>query len=258
MEPRFVPMRDARSTVSAGAHCSDGWDVDTPWHYHDMHQLLYAFEGALEIEGQEGRYTVPRQFAAWVPAGTVHRTTIQKVASGSVFLSPALLGAEAGSPKVIAAPAILREMVMHAMRWPLERAEEDAVSTAFFGCFAHLCAEWIADERHCLLPSSRNPRIQAIMDHSREHVATLTFGQLAAFAGMSERSLRRHFQRETGMSWEAWRQRLRLHLALDKLDRTTRPIGVIAAEVGYDNQSAFARGFRQHLGIGPKEYRRQR
>lgn len=250
-------MRGAGSTLTAGAHNSNGWDVETPWHYHDMHQLLYAFDGAVEVEGRHGRYRVPRQFAAWIPAGAVHRTAIQKVASGSVFLSPELVPCDADVPRVIAAPPILREMVMHAMRWPLDRAE-DALSKAYFICFAGLCAEWIGDQRQLVLPSSADRRIDAILAYTRDHIATISLDQLCVHAGMSERTLRRHFRNSVGISWEAYRQRLRLCIALDMLDRTTRPIGIIAAEVGYENQSAFARSFRTMLGMGPSEYRRQR
>src|SRR5579862_5720503 len=101
MEPELVPMRPPGCTLSAGAHSSDGWDVATPWHRHDMHQLLYAFEGSVEIEAQGGRYKVPRQFAAWIPAGAVHRTTIQRIASGSIFFTPALVPDAGESLRVI-------------------------------------------------------------------------------------------------------------------------------------------------------------
>jgi hypothetical protein len=44
-----------------------GMQVDTDWHHHDMHQLLYAFDGSVEIKGEDARYLVPHQFAAWIP-----------------------------------------------------------------------------------------------------------------------------------------------------------------------------------------------
>ncbi|HEX8057100.1 MAG TPA: AraC family ligand binding domain-containing protein [Novosphingobium sp.] len=140
MDIGLVPMRDSAVPVLGGAHDSDGWDVDTPWHFHDMHQLLHATAGSVDVEGAEGRYRIPHQFAAWIPAGTVHRTRIQKVASGSVFLSPELVPPPvAGSRlRVIRAPALLREMMAHARRWPLAGAE-DAARRAYFACMGSLC-----------------------------------------------------------------------------------------------------------------------
>lgn len=256
VEIGLVSMRGAGRAVSAGAHCSVGWDVATPWHFHDMHQLLYAFDGAVEVEGRHGRYKVPRQFAVWIPAGAAHRTTIQKVASGSVFLAADIVRCTADSPRVIAAPALLREMTMHAMRWPLDRAE-DSISEAYFTCFARLCEEWIGSEVQLVLPSSSDPRIEAIMAHTSADIATITLGAVCDRAGMSERTLRRHFRKAVGMTWEEYRQRLRLCVALDRLDRTALPIGVIAGDVGYESQTAFARAFRAVMGLAPGAYRRR-
>ena len=53
--------------------------------------------------------------------------------------------------------------------------------------------------------------------------------------GLSERSLRRHFSRDVGISWEDYRTRLRMILAIDALDTTAKPIGSIAADIGYVN-----------------------
>lgn len=221
-----------------------------------MHQLLYAFEGALEVEGRGGRYKIPRQFAAWIPAGAAHRTTIQKVASGSVFISPSMLPVGADAPRVIVAPPLLRQMVMHAMRWPLDRRADDATSAVYFECFARLCEEWIADEVKMVLPVSDDRRIAGIMEFTRKHIVTVTLSDVCRAVGISERSLRRQFASRVGISWEEYRQRLRIHLSLDDLDATDKPISLIAADNGYENQAAFARAFRAIIGMSPTEYRR--
>jgi AraC-like DNA-binding protein len=258
MQIPLVQMLPAGSSLRAGALCSSGRSVDSPWHRHDMHQLLYAFEGALEVEGRNGRYKIPRQFAAWIPAGAAHRTTIQKVASGSIYISPSMLTCGTDAPRVIVAPLLMREMVMHAMRWPLDRAADDATSTVYFECFARLCAEWITDEVKMVLPVSDDRRITEIMELTRRHIAAVTLADVCRAVGMSERSLRRQFTSRVGMSWEEYRQRLRIHLALDELDTTNKPIGAIAASNGYENQAAFARAFRGIIGMSPTEYRDSR
>jgi len=250
------PMRAAGVTLPAGAHCSDGWRVATPWHHHDMHQLLYAFDGAVEVEGRFGRYNVPRQFAVWVPAGAVHRTSIQQVASGSVFLDPDMVPCEMSAPRVIPAPPLLREMVMFAMRWPFDR-QADGVSEAFFACFAKLCTGWIGAEVRLVLPASSDERVAAIMDHTAANIASVCFEDVCRIAHMSPRTLRRRFKTASGISWEEYRLRQRMALALDALERTEKTVGQIAAEIGYENQAAFARTFRAITGIAPGEYRRR-
>jgi AraC-like DNA-binding protein len=251
-------MRPPAPVFPAGAHDSHGWQVDTPWHHHDMHQLLYAFEGSVEVEGHRGRYKIPHQFAAWIPAGAVHRTTIQKVASGSVFLAPAMVACDDDAPRVIVAPVMMREMILHAMRWPVERVEDDAVSGAFFQAFAALCGEWIAQEVKLVLPASVDPRIKAIIAHTRKHIAEVTLAGLCRAIAMSERSLRRHFRAALGISWEEYRFRLRLCLAIDALEDSDRPIASVAADVGYDDPAAFARAFRAVMGLSPSDYRRRK
>jgi AraC-like DNA-binding protein len=160
-----------------------------------------------------------------------------------------------GALRVIPVPPLLREMLAQAMRWPLERSA-DALSTTFFECFAGLCAEWLSSNVRLVLPASTDRRISAIMSVTREHIDSVTLAQVCRTAGMSERSLRRHFSRCTGMSWEQYRQRLRLCLAIDSLDGGSRSVGQIAADVGYRNPAAFARAFKSVMGMTPVDYRR--
>lgn len=253
----FSPMRSPDSTIRAGAFSSDNLAIETPWHYHDFHQLLYAFEGSVEVEGQFARYKVPHQFAAWIPAGTVHRTAIQLVRSGSIFLRTDMLNLPLNSLRVIAAPSLMREMIKHAMRWPID-GKENEISVAFFECFAQLCSEWINQEVKLVLPAADNPRINAIVDFTRTNLATVKLTDVCTTIGMSPRSLRRNFQKEMGISWEDLRLRLRMHAAIEALDKTRKPIGEIAIDVGYASQAAFSRAFNAIMGISPNAYRKDR
>lgn len=247
--------RMSPTPVLGGAHDSNGWQVDTPWHYHDMHQLLYAFEGSIDVEGVDGSHRIPHQFAAWIPAGAVHRTRIQKVSSGSVFLAPELVRCAGEKLRVIRAPILLREMVRKAKRWPLGTAEEDA-GRAYFRGLAVLCPEWIADSVELTLPACRDPRLDAGIALTRERIDTISFGEVCAAAALSERSMRRRFRAAMGISWEDYRTRLRLFVALERLAGSDAPIGQVAADVGYTSQAAFAEAFRRFTGIAPREYRR--
>lgn len=255
MEPALVQMRSPDNTSRAGSFNSDGLDIETPWHFHDLHQLLYAFEDSVDVEGQSARYKVPHQFAAWIPAGTVHRTAIQKVRSGSIFFSQDMIDVPINSVRVIPASNLMREMAMHAMRWPIS-GEANDVSRAFFDCFAKLCSEWITQEVKLVLPATDDPRINAIVTFTRANLSTVTLPDVCDAAGMSQRSLRRHFHKNMGISWEDLRLRLRMYAAIEALDNTRKPIGIIAADVGYESQAAFSRAFKAVMGIGPAAYRR--
>lgn len=255
MQVDFSELRAPGSKLKAGSYNSGHIDLETPWHYHDLHQLMYAFEGSVEVEGQSARYKVPHQFAAWIPAGTVHRTAIQKVRSGSVFFSPDMADIPENSLRVISANSLMREMILQAMRWPID-GEGDDTSQAFYACFARLCAEWVTQEVQLVLPATDNPRINAVVSYTRANLPTVKLSDVCQAVGMSPRSLRRNFQKHMGISWEEYRLRMRMYAAVDKLDNTRTPVGDIAAYVGYSSQPAFSRAFSAFMGIGPTAYRR--
>lgn len=255
MPPDFIPMRDVNSTISAGSFSSDGLEIETPWHYHDLHQILYAFEDSVEVECQFARYKVPHQFAVWIPAGAVHRTAIQNVRSGSIFLRKEMIESATDDLRVIPASNLMREMIMYAMRWPIT-GEDNEISTAFFQCFARLCSEWIAQEVKLVLPVSNDSRINAVVDFTQTHLSSVSLKDVCKAVGMSERTLRRRFQREMGISWEDFRLRSRMYSAIDALDNTDKPIGLIAEKLGYTSQASFARVFKSVMGMGPTQYRK--
>ena len=51
--------------------------------------------------------------------------------------------------------------------------------------------------------------------------------------------------------------RWRLQLAARSLARTPKGVAEIAAEVGYESESAFNRAFKREFGLPPAQYRRE-
>jgi AraC-like DNA-binding protein len=227
--------------------------VDSDWHFHDMHQLLYTFEGAIEVESARGRHLIPRQLAAWIPAGVLHRTRIHRVRSGSVFLPANMVTAAGDRIRTILVSNLMREMIRESMRWPLHEAES-SVGTAFFVAMAKLCTEWITCETDLFLPTSGHPRLKRALDYTGRH-ADAKLPEVCRHAGMSERSLRRRLQADIGMTWEAYRRRSRLLQAIALLTETDTSVGEVAASCGFESPSAFAKAFRSAIGETPRNYR---
>ena len=67
----------------------------------------------------------------------------------------------------------------------------------------------------------------------------------------------RAFRRETGMSFAAWRQNVRLIEALSRL-AVGEPVTRVALDVGYNSPSAFAAMFRRAFGACPTHYLSER
>jgi AraC family transcriptional activator of mtrCDE len=82
-----------------------------------------------------------------------------------------------------------------------------------------------------------------------------TLDALAARANASRASLVRMFQKLAQMPPLEFLSELRLELARRKLATSGLPLGAIAAEIGYQSESAFSRAFRRRFGVRPGEAR---
>jgi AraC-like DNA-binding protein len=258
MHSAAPPSLIAGDAAAGPIACSirhDEFDVDLPWHHHDMHQIQYAIEGSLEVEDTKRRSLLPRQLAAWIPAGVTHRTSLHRMRSLSVLLAPHLVPDAGSSVRIILVSPLMREMLQGALRWRIGE-QFDAVGEAYFTTFALLCREWIEHEAPLSLPTTTEPHLQAALDHTRANLANATIASAADAAHISARTLRRRFD-DLGVTWDEYRRHCRLLAAIDLLSSTVLPIGEIADRVGYLNQSAFAAAFQAQLGVSPTAYRRQ-
>ncbi len=252
----LVTLADPATRAFAGAVVQDEYDIDSPWHHHDMHQIQYAFEGSMELEDDRGRHLLPRSLAGWIPAGTRHRNSVHRIASVSVLLAPGRV-AEAGEGiRILRVSPLMREMIAEAARWPLGKPV-DETGLAFFAAFARLCGEWIADRAPLTLPTASDPALAAALAHVRADPAGSVMDAAARAGGLSERTLRRRCQAQIGMGWDEYRRRARLLASIEALTESDRSIAQIAADVGFESQSAFARAFRRLTGQAPQAFRAQ-
>jgi AraC-like DNA-binding protein len=252
----FVGMREALA-VSAGSFTESFDDLVTGWHVHDMHQLQYAFEGVVEVETTSTRYLLPPQQAAWVPAGLVHQTTLRRVHSGSVFFEPSMVSGADDRVRVLAAAPVIREMIVYASRWPIDRSASDATADAFFRALALVAREWLEHEPPLCLPTSTDPLLRDVMAYTRDHLATVTLREVCHAVGVSERSLRRKFVAGTGTSWRRYALESRILAAMALLTEPDRTVADVAATVGFESISAFNRAFARYTHETPSAYRRR-
>ena len=84
-----------------------------------------------------------------------------------------------------------------------------------------------------------------------------TVAEMAAAAGMSQRTFVRRFQEATGASPGAWLAGERLTLARDLLETTTLSMDHIAAATGIGSATNLRLYFTRHVGVAPSVYRKQ-
>nr|WP_047168326.1 GlxA family transcriptional regulator [Sphingomonas sp. Y57] len=80
---------------------------------------------------------------------------------------------------------------------------------------------------------------------------------MAARAGMEERTFLRRFKAATGLKPTEYSQHLRMGRARELLEYTRRPVEQIAWTVGYEDAAAFRKLFHRIIGLSPGDYRQR-
>lgn len=79
---------------------------------------------------------------------------------------------------------------------------------------------------------------------------------LAGFAGMSRRTLTRHFIKATGMTVKDWLSAQRLQRSQELLETTDHSIETVSALAGYQSPVSFRQSFKARFNVSPSEWRR--
>jgi AraC-like DNA-binding protein len=256
--PANVPTIELRADggMRAGTFAWNGEHADTGWHRHACHQVEYAVEGIAEVETPDGRYLLPPHQAIWIPAGLPHVTRLHSVRSISAFLDTDVVDAPDERAHVLAAAPVIREMLLHALRWPVDRTTFDASADTFFDAFAAVVVDALTADVPLWLPTTVDPLVAAVLARTDADLAAATVASVCAAVGLSERTLRRRVVDAIGITWQEYVLRSRVVRASAMLaDGGT--IAVVAATVGFDSPSAFARAFRRLAGESPSAYRRR-
>jgi AraC-like DNA-binding protein len=241
-----------------GSYLYEGERLVTGWHSHDVHQIEYATGGVVEVETPAGHYLVPPQQAAWLPAGLQHQTTMSPaVRTVAVMFDPELVSGGGDRARILAVSPLIREMMLYALRWPIGRSDGDPVSDGFFRTLGHLVAEALDHETPLNLPTSDHPIVAAAMAYTKDHLQSVTVEDVSRAVAVSERTLRRQFQDELGLSWRTYLLHARMLKAMALLASPAQSVQDTASAVGFDSLSSFTRAFTQFCGETPSSYRRR-
>ncbi|OBF11348.1 helix-turn-helix transcriptional regulator [Mycobacterium sp. ACS4331] len=255
-----VPQIDLRrgGRALAGSYLYEGGKLLTGWHSHDVHQIEYAIGGVVEVQTPAGHYLLPPQQAAWLPVGLEHSATMNPdVKTIAVMFDPQLVPNAGDRARILAVSPLIREMMIYALRWPIERATGDEESDGFFRTLANLVSEALDHEAPLSLPTSENPIVAAAMDYTKEHLPSVTALDVSRAVAVSERTLRRLFQDCLGISWRTYLLHARMLRAMALLASPDTSVQEVSSSVGFDSLSSFTRAFAQFSGETPSAYRRR-
>ncbi len=152
---------------------------------------------------------------------------------------------------MLAVPPLLRELILRLVA--LEAGDTDDEHRSLVQRL--ILHEIAALERMPLhLPMPQDRRLQAICLALLETPeSTRTLDDWSLEVGASTRTLSRLFAQELGMSFNDWRQQLRLTEALPRL-LARHGVQQVAHDLGYGSGRAFSAMFRRLLGENPREY----
>ena len=221
-------------------------------HRHPWAQLSYAAHGVIEVITDSGRYVAPPLHAVWVPAGAAHAVRrFEGTEIRSLYIDAAAAFAPGQDCRVIGVTPLVRELIRTFSEYPVEYDEAGEQGRLVAVMLDQLAA---APEVDLAIPWPADPRLRKIC---RElHACPNQDTTLQAYArrlDVSEKTLSRLFLQQTGLTFRAWRQRMRILAALPMLERGDR-VTDVAIACGYDSMSAFIAAFRWFSGTTPSEF----
>lgn len=254
---RIIDLRRGGRALG-GSYLYEGDGLITGWHSHDVHQIEYAIGGVVEVETDSAHYLLPPQQAAWIPVGLEHQATMNPdVKTVAVMFDPQLIPDAGDRARILAVSPLIREMMIYALRWPIDRPDGDEVSDAFFRTLANLVSEALDHEAPLSLPSSEHPIVAAAMAFTKEHLDGVTAEEVSRAVAVSQRTLRRLFQDTIGLSWRTYLLHARMLRAMALLAAPGQTVQETSSAVGFDSLSSFTRAFTQFCGETPTTYRKR-
>jgi AraC-like DNA-binding protein len=245
-----LDFQDLPQTIGAMSKIfNDGYE--TPLHDHDRDQLLYAISGTMRLRTIKEAWVVPPDGAIYIPAGTQHTVSMH----GNVDMRTLYIDANTTHPhtkvlSVVAVSNLLRELILALSEEPVVHKANSRA-----GLISQMIELEIAQARDITfrVPLPHDPRLQrlcaALLSDPSDRRTLEAWSQIS---GASSRTLARLFERDLGMSFNQWRQRVRFHSALEALSDGV-PISRVAAQNGYRSASAFTAAFSKAMGAPPSK-----
>jgi AraC-like DNA-binding protein len=244
-----------RAVVTYWAQLVEIGDVERESHSHKKGQIILVQRGALSCEVAGGLWIVPPRSAIWIPGGALHAIKGSRIEGYNAFISP---DAACGLPTtccVLSVTPLLRELMIRSARLPLFYDEASASSRMVTVMLDEIAASQV-ENLH--LPMPADGRLRDLVEQMLKSPSVRgTMEFWAERACVSERTLARLVQRETGMSFGRWRQQLTVMLAV-KWMAEGASIHAVASDLGYDSGPSFITMFKKTLGAPPARYMAER
>ncbi|ENU92980.1 hypothetical protein F971_01020 [Acinetobacter vivianii] len=225
------------------------------WHSHDRIQLIHTLTGVIRVQTHEGNWIIPPGRGVWIPAHKPHALLSSgDVKARGVFIEDTMQHDIQNQCRVVAIPALLRELMSNAMDIQNEIQPESRNERLL---------QLILDEVRLLpalafnLPDPQSPKLQQLCQRIKENLALeWSLEESAQQLHISSKTLARHFQKETGLHFSHWVRQAKLMQAMIDL-AMNKPVLNVALDLGYESPSAFSAMFKRETSMTPSDYLKQ-
>lgn len=226
----------------------------------DRHYLMYCIQGAISLEIEGRRWTLPPSYAAWIPAHTELGVSVtHPMTCCSVLFKPGFIDDLPDKSVVFTMTSLARDMIYFSRRWGPDADVFDSHAEHFFRALALTCSELARQPSDVWTPMGRSEGMKRAIAYTQAHLQEdIALADAAAAAHLSERTLVRRYAEEVGMTWRQSLRRLRMIRAVELLSNEEEAIVQVALQVGYASLSAFNKAFREFSGHTPTEFRARR
>ncbi|MEU6387895.1 helix-turn-helix transcriptional regulator [Streptomyces sp. NPDC046939] len=220
-------------------------------HTHRRAQLLYGASGTMQVETDEGAWTVPTDRAVMIPPHVAHEVRMVGVTTWSLYIEPDAVPWWPVTCTVIEVGPLLRELLRAA-----NDLDADYDTAGRDGALVRLALHEL--RRTAPVPFAISlPRDEPFRTLCRAYLAapdaSLTTAEWARAAAMSTRTFDRRFRTLTGTSPATWRARARLLASLPLLPALS--VTEVAGRLGYASPAAFTAAFSRAFGAPPSRFR---
>lgn len=226
---------------------------DSGFHFHKTKsQLLYAPSGCMTVTTSDRQLVLPPFRMLWIPAHEVHRVNFRNiVAYRSIYFDEDYSQKYIKSDlKVLHVNTLLKEIIERICFWEWSALKSD--QTNLLNVFWDEMERAQEEKLELKMPQDR--RFKRIVEEwtLRQSIPPM-LKSLAEKTGAVEKTISRIFKKETGLSYQDWRQQWRLQRSIELLVEGNS-IGEVSHILDFSSDSAFIEFFKKHTGSTPLQY----
>lgn len=222
-------------------------------HSHSCWQFAFARSGVMHVHVAEGTQVLPPQYGMWIPANMQHSIlTIGDVELESLYIE------DSGGLGLVerCCTVVVTDLVREFIHYACVAMSEAGDRSRSDGLKVQVLLDLLMElpEAALRLPMPADEQMARMCNVIQEQPESRhTLDQWAAELNMTTRTFSRKFQYETGMSFLAWIQHLRLLKSLGML-KAGHSVNRIALDLGYSSSSAYIYAFRKLFGCSPMRF----